>query len=75
MPVLARHFIGSRYILLQLEARVFKVTLQTKKLIDRKSDDFYAHYRMRGAKLRNHLNNNYYNNNNNVNDYSCHSHI
>ena len=24
----ARHFIGSRYILLQLEARVFKVTLE-----------------------------------------------
>ena len=26
----ACHFIGSRYILLQLEARVFKVTLEKK---------------------------------------------
>ena len=31
----ARHFIGSQYILLQLEARVSKVTLE-KKLIERK---------------------------------------
>ena len=28
----ARHFIGSWYILLQLEARVFKVTLEKKSL-------------------------------------------
>ena len=38
MPVLAKithHFIGSQYILLQLEARVFKVTLKNN-LIERK---------------------------------------
>ena len=33
----ARHFIGSRYTLLQLEARVLKVTLKKKNLISRKS--------------------------------------
>ena len=31
----ARHFIGSRHTLLQLEGRVFKITLE-KKLIGRK---------------------------------------
>ena len=33
----AYHFIGSWYMLLQLEARLFKVTLVKKNLISRKS--------------------------------------